>query len=190
MNEVTAVRRIVVTGSECTGKTTLARRLAERLDTIWVPEYAREYAIGRTALSSRDVEPIATGQLAGEDDAIQRLRLMHAALPHGSSGDLLVLDTDLVSTVVYAHHYYGACPDWIVAGARERRAGLYLLADIDVPWVADGIRDRPRERAALQGLFRQWLERFGIEAVDVRGLGESRIESALDAASAFLATRD
>lgn len=190
MSDVNTVRRIVVTGSECTGKTTLARRLAERLDTIWVPEYAREYAVGRTALSPLDVEPIATGQLAGEDDAIQRLRLMRTALPHGSSGDLLVLDTDLVSTVVYAHHYYGACPEWIVARARERRAGLYLLADIDVPWIADGIRDRPHERAALHELFRQWLERFGVDVVDVRGLGETRVESALAAASTFVAGRD
>jgi NadR type nicotinamide-nucleotide adenylyltransferase len=37
------VRRIVVTGPESTGKTTLAQGLAERLATTWVPEYARAY---------------------------------------------------------------------------------------------------------------------------------------------------
>ena len=48
----------------------------------------------------------------------------------------MLLDTDLVSTVVYSRHYYGDCPAWIEAAAVRRLADLYLLHDIDVPWTA------------------------------------------------------
>ena len=69
----TAPRRIVVTGSESTGKTTLARQLAERLGARWVPEQSREYAarVGRP-LTAGDVEAIANEQIAAEDAAIAK----------------------------------------------------------------------------------------------------------------------
>jgi len=98
------IHRIVVTGSESTGKTTLARTLALELRAPWVPEFARDYAAARGGvLSAADVEPIARGQVAREDAAMAAL---------GDRG-VLVLDTDLVSTTVYAEHYYGRCPAWI-----------------------------------------------------------------------------
>ena len=106
--------RVVVTGSECTGKTTLARALASRFGAPWVPEFCRGYQDARGApLDASDVEPIARGQIAEADEAESRARR------------LLVLDTDLVSTVVYARHYYGSCPAWIEEAAR-RAAGRPL----------------------------------------------------------------
>lgn len=134
-------RRVVLVGAESSGKTTLAAALAAELDAPWAPEYARGYAaaIGRP-LGARDVGPIARGQLALEDAAAGRARR------------LVVLDTDLVSTMVYARHYYGACPLWIEAAARAR-GGLYLLLHPDVPWVADPQRDQPHARAALHARF-------------------------------------
>jgi nicotinamide riboside kinase len=178
--------RIVLTGPECTGKTTLARQLAETLDTLWVPEYARAYAVRRATLSADDVSPIARGQIAGEEDALQRLRLMREAIPGSGGTELLVLDTDLVSTVVYARHYYGSCPDWIVDAARQRLGSLYLLADIDVPWTADGIRDQPSARAEIHAAFQCQLIDFGARVVAIRGLGAARVTSAVRAAVTFV----
>ena len=156
---MTGLRRVVVTGSECTGKTTLAAELAARFRTAWSPEFAREYLDGEgPPLTAADVEPIARGQVAGEEAAERRAR------------GLLVLDTDLLSTVVYARHYYGTCPEWIVRAARERRADLYLLLHPDVPWIADGAkRDRPHARERLHGLFREVLDDLGARVVDLRG---------------------
>ncbi len=178
--------RIVVTGSECTGKTTLARQLAEKLDTLWVAEYAREYAARRARLSVDDVSPIARGQVAAEEDVVHRLRLMREAVPASRGTELLVLDTDLVSTVVYANHYYGSCPEWIVEAARQRLGSLYLLADIDVPWTADGVRDQPGARAGIHSAFQRQLVDFGARVVDVRGLGVARVTTAVQAVVTFL----
>lgn len=165
--------RVVVTGSECTGKTTLAQALAERFGAPWAPEFSRAYFEAKgTPLDASDVEPIARGQVAGEDAAGARAR------------ELLVLDTDLLSTAVYARHYYGSCPGWIEESARERRGDLYLLCVPDIPWEADGPRDRGEAREEMHGLFARALERLGAPTAVVSGTGEARLEAALVAVRA------
>ena len=125
-------------------------------------------------LDERDVEPIARGQIAAEDRG--------AATAKG----LLVLDTDLVSTTVYARHYYGACPAWIDQAARDRRGDLYLLCDIDVPWVADSVRDRPHHREHIHALFVEALNTLGAPYVLIRGSWAARLTTAVAAVSEVL----
>ena len=173
------MKRVVVTGSECTGKTTLAGDLARQFGTVCVAEYAREYLDRKVAttglpLDERDVEPIARGQIVAEDRG--------AATAKG----LLVLDTDLVSTTVYARHYYGACPAWIDQAARDRRGDLYLLCDIDVPWVADSVRDRPHHREHIHALFVEALNTLGAPYVLIRGSWAARLTTAVAAVSEVL----
>jgi NadR type nicotinamide-nucleotide adenylyltransferase len=173
-----AAARVVLIGSESTGKTTLARSLSEELGAAWVPEFAREYQDRTGApLTAEDVDQVARGQIAAEDAARPR-------------GDLLILDTDLVSTAVYARHYYGSCPTWIDRAARERRAHLYLLLAPDVPWVADGAqRDRPEAREELHALFRAILETIEARFIEVRGSWERRKVMARAAIQDLLGSR-
>jgi nicotinamide riboside kinase len=169
-------RRLVITGPESTGKTTLAAGLAARLGAPLLAEAARAYAeegVRRGhALTAADVGPIAQLTIAHEDHALE-----HAPA-------LLVLDTDLVSTVVYSRHYYGSCPVWIEAEAWARRGDLYLLCDIDLPWESDGVRDRPAQREMMYGLFRDTLAEFGCTVAPVCGIGEARLRVASAAADA------
>jgi NadR type nicotinamide-nucleotide adenylyltransferase len=166
--------RVSVTGPESTGKTTLAQRLAEAADTEWVPEASRVYAERKSApLTAADVGPIAREHIALADAAAERARHAGAAL--------LVLDTDLLSTVVYARHYYGAAPSWVERAERERRADLYLLCDVDVPWVPDGIRDLPEGRQEMFAAFERALTRRHARYVRVSGDWEERWRVARDA---------
>jgi Predicted ATPase/kinase involved in NAD metabolism len=159
--------RICVTGPESTGKTTLARRLAGLLNTAWVPEASRIYAerVGRP-LAASDVSPIAEEHIALADAG--------AASARNRGAPALVLDTDLLSTVIYARHYYDAVPSWIEQEERIRRADLYLLCDVDVPWIADGVRDRPTGRGAMFDRFHHALTERGAELVVIRGDWEAR----------------
>lgn len=158
------IARFCLTGPESTGKSELASQLAREYSTVFVPEFAREYAAGvQRSLTADDVEPIARGQIAAEE------RLA----PHASR--LLILDTDLISTVVYCRHYYGACPQWIAEKARSRRADLYLLMDIDLPWKADAVRDALHDRDAMFMKFHDALKEFGATFTMVSGEWEERL---------------
>jgi nicotinamide riboside kinase len=155
--------RICVTGPESTGKTTLAGGLANALGTVWVPEASRLYAerVARP-LTADDVSPIARDHIA----LVER----GTATARARGARFLVLDTDLVSTLIYARHYYGAVPSSIEKAERARRADLYLLCDVDVPWVPDGVRDR----AAMFERFRRALALRRANVVVVRGDWDER----------------
>lgn len=173
--------RIVLTGSESVGKTTLGAQLAERYGVACVPEFVRDYAAAKGApLDFRDHGPIAKGQMALEDAH------MAAAVARGDT--LLLQDTDLVSTVVYCHHYFGRCPEFIEQAAIARRPTQYLLLDIDVPWIADGIRDREDRRDDVQALFRDTLARFDAPVTVVQGTWEQRLATAAALIDSLTAT--
>ena len=166
--------RVCVTGPESTGKTSLAQRLARWASTEWVPEASRVYAERKVEpLTAEDVGRITQEHIALAEAAAERARKRGASL--------LVLDTDLLSTVVYARHYYGAAPRWVERAERERRADLYLLCDVDVPWIPDGIRDRPENREEMFALFERALASRRANVVRVRGGWEERWATARDA---------
>ncbi len=170
MEKVFRPYRVCVTGAESTGKSALVEELARHFSVPRVPEYSRQYASTvQRELSYFDVSPIAKGQMELED-----------RLAAQKSG-LLIQDTDLLSTIVYSRHHFGACPEWVEREARSRRADLYLLLDIDVPWVSDPVRDCGDTRIELDQEFRRVLEQFDANFKVISGTWEERWERAVNA---------
>jgi HTH-type transcriptional repressor of NAD biosynthesis genes len=175
-------RRVVVSGPESTGKTTLASRLARHFGTVWVPEFARGYLDAKYAggeipsppCDEGDIPTIAHGQVESEDEAARR------------SNRLLVCDTDLYVTRLYAEEFFGRCPEWIREEAGRRRYDLHLLLDVDVPWAPDAQRDRPHRRAVLLHRLRVWLEGDGRRYRLVSGDGDARWRDVVAAVEALL----
>jgi NadR type nicotinamide-nucleotide adenylyltransferase len=166
--------KVVVTGSESTGKTSLAAQLGRHYGAPVAEEFVRHYAATRTEpLGFQDHGPIARGQMAAEDAAIAR------------ADDLVVLDTDLVSTVVYCEHYFGRAPGWIIDEARARAGQLYLLLRPDVPWIADGVRDRGERREEMHALFAARLQELQLSVVEVGGTWDARFATAVQAIDAL-----
>lgn len=173
MEKVARPFRVCLTGCESTGKTELARRLAAHFSAPWVPEFSRDYAqMMARPLSYMDVTPIGRGQLDLESRVAADAR------------HLLILDTDLLSTVVYSRHHFGVAPEWIERNALSRRADLYLLLDVDVPWVADAVRDGGDARRQLHRDFRRVLEEYEAEYVVIAGSWEERFGRAVEAIEA------
>jgi NadR type nicotinamide-nucleotide adenylyltransferase len=171
MEKIARPFRVCLTGAESTGKTELAKELARHFSAVLVPEYSREYALSRQSeLTYSDVGPIAHGQMTREDEAQTGV----------SVPQLIILDTDLLSTVVYSRHHFGAVPQWVQTKAQERLADFYLLLDIDVPWIRDPVRDSGQTRVELHEDFRNALEEFGARYELISGKWDERLRRSIE----------
>ena len=145
------VKKIVITGPESAGKSTLTEQLARHYNVAHVHEYAREYLeqeeVHVDDLVAEHIPPIARGHAELEDRLTQ------------TTDGLLLLDTDLIVTKIYAEHYFGSCPEWIQREARQRAAryDLQILLTPESPWIADQLRNRPQEREMFFELFKKEL---------------------------------
>jgi NadR type nicotinamide-nucleotide adenylyltransferase len=174
-------RRVSILGPESTGKTTLAKALADAFETVWVPEWARAMLEHRGgSLEDLDWSEIVRGQIASED-ALAR-----------DANRVLVCDTDPLVTTVWAETLLGACPPALVRAAAARRYDLTLLTAADVPWVADTVRylpdggrqfferceERLREAGRLYVVLRgNWSERTAAATSEIRSLLGRRVTS-------------
>lgn len=165
-------RKIVVIGPESTGKSTLCAGLAEKLQTTWIPEYARQYLLelGRD-YREEDLLQIALGQVSTEESAISR------------ANNYLVCDTDLYVLKVWAESKYGRCHKTILETIAVRPYDLYLLTYIDIEWEDDPLREHgsPEERHYFYSQYRDIVINSGVPWVDIRGSQEQRLTDALAA---------
>lgn len=164
------VKKIVVIGSESTGKSTLSAGLAGALDTVWVEEYARDYLLqlGRP-YEEHDLLKIAKGQLALEDEKLKQ------------ANEYLICDTDLNVIKVWAEASYGRCDDWVLEQIKQRKYDAYILTDIDMPWVDDPLREHPlpHERQYFFDLYKAIVEQSGVPFVIASGGENERLQKAL-----------
>jgi len=180
--------RIVFTGSESTGKTTLAADVGRHYGVEVVPEFVRRFAEEKGGtIEFSDHGTIARGQMALEDEFLARAMQVCPAPPAlpvppapPALPVLLLQDTDLLSTVVYCRHYFGRCPAWIEETAAARRPDLYLLCDTDVPWVADGVRDRGHMRDEMQRLFEEAVNAAETRRATLSGTPQNRLARAVE----------
>jgi NadR type nicotinamide-nucleotide adenylyltransferase len=162
------LKKIVIIGPECTGKSRLSQKLAEHYDTLWVPEYAREY-INRLdrPYNRSDLTAIAKGQVELEDRYVD------------NANGVLICDTNLIVIKVWSEHKYGQCDPWILEEIGKRAYDLYLLTYIDIPWEEDPQREHPNLRNYFYDVYNRELVNAKVRFSIVKGLGESRLQSAI-----------
>ena len=169
------MKKIVLTGPESSGKTTLAAQLAEHFGTAWVPEFARQYLAGLgRPYTADDLLEIARGQMALEDELVG-----------AATNGLLFLDTSLEVLKIWSEVCFDRCHPEILELLQLRLPDHYLLCLPDLPWAADPQRENPGDRDALLDIYRKELTSLGVPISEVGGSGEVRFNNALNLVNAI-----
>jgi NadR type nicotinamide-nucleotide adenylyltransferase len=171
------VKKIVIIGPESTGKSTLCSQLADHYKTSWVPEYAREYLLRQgTNYMFDDLLIIAKQQVASEDTAIRDNR-----------GDFLFIDTEMNVMKVWCEFVFGRCHSWILNQVANREYDMYLLCNIDLPWVADELREYPdlKSRQILYKMYKDILVNQSVPWILISGNHTGRLQTAISGIDSY-----
>lgn len=169
------MKKVVITGPECTGKTTLTKALAEHYQTKWVPEFAREYLdkLNR-AYKEDDLLDIARGQLHLEDKI------------EAQCNGLLFCDTDLTVIKIWQQYKFGRCFKELISSLKTRRYHLHLLMEPDIPWVFDDQRENPDNREELFEIYKTELDQNQLNYTPISGSLDFRLQKAIEAIDAII----
>tara|TARA_B100001175_G_scaffold126665_2_gene107773 strand:+ start:8155 stop:8715 length:561 start_codon:yes stop_codon:yes gene_type:complete len=165
--------KVVLFGPESSGKTTLSRELSKYYNTLWVEEFARKYLQKKWDNEKKicelsDIIPIAEGQIKLENEFSIK------------SSNLLFCDTDILETKIYSETYFnGFCDPVLEKYAIENKYNLYILTDIDTPWIKDDLRDRPNNRKEMFLAFKESLIKYNRPFIQVSGDLKTRMEIAI-----------
>ena len=155
------VRKILITGVESSGKSTLAAALASHYSTLWVPEFAREYLLelDREYIKS-DLVEIAKGQVAAEREYLKK------------ANRYLFCDTGMLVLKIWSEYKFGHCDPFILNQLEERKYDLYILCSPHgIDWEYDPLREAPdaTERAQLHKIYQNELRQLEINYLEVTG---------------------
>ena len=167
--------KILITGPESTGKSSLVEALSKHFQAFFVAEYAREY-IDRLDrdYQEEDLLEIAKGQMEKEDEAFLK------------EGQILFVDTDLTVIDIWSQEKYGRTHPWILEQMLKRAYDLYLILDVDLKWTYDPQRENPEDRGRLLKIYQDSFDNRSIKYHMIRGVGEERVQNAVKIIEGFL----
>ena len=163
--------KIIITGPESSGKTTLCKSLSEHYKIPFTKEFARGYLtdLGKNYLQE-DLLEIATGQLENEQLT-------------NDNQQISLHDTDLITLKIWSDYKYGNCNNWILEQIEKQKVEnrFYLLCKPDLKWDYDPLRENPTNRNELLEIYKQELENLGHKFLIIKG--EERNEQAIESLS-------
>jgi HTH-type transcriptional repressor of NAD biosynthesis genes len=164
------VKKFCFYGPESTGKSTYAKRMAGIYETEFVPEVAREMLV----TNDFGISTIIEIGIAQTERVLARAK---------TANKLLFCDTDLITTQIYSSYYLNTIPQILFDLEVRVHYDHYFLFDIDVPWVADGLRDLGHKREYMYEIFKSELDKRKIPYTKVQGTPSEReniIRSVID----------
>lgn len=167
--------KVVITGPESTGKSTLSKQLSEYFEQPWLPEYARTYLseINRPYEES-DLLEIAKGQIKMENELSKK----------GYS--TIFFDTSMEVLKVWSEWKYKNCHPYILEKLASRKADLYLLLSPDMAWEHDPMRENPHNRNEIFDIYKREIEQLKKPYEIISGNGLIRTRRAIKAINTYL----
>lgn len=163
------LKRISITGPECTGKSWLAEKLAEHFQGSCVPEFSIDYLNNKAEnYQFEDILNIAKGQYALEESMAKQEK------------QLLFCDTDFVVNSIWSKVVYGKTHDWIEQMVQENQYALYLLCAPDIPWQKGPFRENPDDRELIFKLYEKTLIEKQFNYRVIKGNGLERFKNAIN----------
>ena len=189
------LKKVVIIGPESTGKSTLCKQLAAHYQTRWCPEFARKYLLEHGMdYTYDDLLTIAKGQIELEEQfekamgnkqwakaSSSHTPLPTSHLPTGQAGSLLFIDTDMWVMKIWCEFVFGKCHQYILDQIAARKYDLYLLCNIDLPWIQDELREYPdlEIRKKLYSIYRNEMQHQSTPWVEISGSHEERLQKAI-----------
>lgn len=162
------MKKIVFTGPECSGKTTISQTVAQRLKVKWIPEYARTYLNQlKKPYEEQDLLEIAKGQVHQE------------SIGQNRGNATLICDTSLLVLKIWSDFKYGHCHPWIEQQLATSKPTLYFLCSPDIPWIADPLREHPDQRMELLSIYKKELNNLKIPYIFLKGEMEERVSEVM-----------
>ena len=156
--------RVVITGPESCGKTTLLESVKHLSEVEITEEFARCYLDGiKRPYQYEDIYSIALGQIAIENDAIE------------SNKKLVIQDTDLLTLKIWCEFKYKKCHSLIKKELCKRLPSLYILCYPDIPWEYDAQRENPNDRLAIFKLYEEEIKKLKVNYIILKGSKENRL---------------
>ena len=159
--------KVIVTGPESSGKTTLCKQLSEQFKILFTEEFSRKYIdnLDREYLQE-DLVIIAKEQLKNEQLTTNNKQLsLH--------------DTDLITLKIWSEYKYGNCNDWIISQIEQQKQEnrFYFLCSPDIPWESDPQRENPHNRDELFEIYKVKLEQLDHKYFIIEG--QKRLENSI-----------
>jgi len=163
------MKKIVITGPESSGKSTLTKALSEHFNSPKIDEYAVEYLLKNGAkYEFRDLLKIAKGQINSED-----------LITPDSNNKFLFCDTDLITIKIWSKVKYNKISRWIMKTIRNRQYDHYLLCKPDIPWEYNQFRENPNDRDLLFKLYEKELKKYNKSYTIIEGSIKNRLNSSI-----------
>ncbi len=170
--------KIVLSGAESTGKSTLTKQLAEHYGMPYIAEIGRMYVekLDRP-YRFKDVVSIAREQIAAEEKIVAQ------------NPKMVFIDTDLINTKYWFLDVYETTPEWVEDEILNNKADFHLLCDNDLPWEPDPTRENPTRRDYFFKVYKREIEHLEIPYEIISGTDEERLRNAIKCVDEFLQLR-
>jgi len=160
---------VVITGAESTGKSALSECISKRLGVPYLKEIAREY-----------VENLNRPYNFGDIETIAREQVRQLSELQKEGHSVIFADTWLIITKIWFKEVYNHVPEWLETEIKKGPIDLFLVCDIDLPWVPDPVRENGGDRREyLQQCYINEIEKLGFRYKTVSGENETRVNNAI-----------